>query len=56
MIWENLKHNKCPKCGEVLNVNNKICFNLIKCTDCDFMISTGKYLDIRTDLVTKALI
>jgi predicted nucleic acid-binding Zn ribbon protein len=55
MIWENLKHNKCPKCGENLNIKDYLYFAFIKCDYCDFIISAGKYLDIRTDMVTKAL-
>jgi ribosomal protein L37AE/L43A len=53
MKWKNLKDNKCPKCSENLNVKEKLDNEIIKCTQCDFMISEGKYLDIRTDMVTK---
>ena len=52
MKWQNLKDNKCPKCSEDLNVKDKLDSGFITCTGCEFKISEGKYLDIRTNLVT----
>ena len=53
MKWQNLMDNKCPKCSDKLNVKDKLNNEIITCTHCDFKISEGKYLDIRTDMVTK---
>ncbi len=43
MNWENLKKGMCPKpdCESLL-----IDRGMIRCEDCDFAISKGKYFDL----------
>ena len=46
MRWNNLKANKCPKCG--LSLEN--CYNteteMFKCDSCDFRIGVKKFKQI----------
>jgi hypothetical protein len=52
MEWENLKSEKCPKCGAYLNKGA-----MYQCSLCDFKISFGKAFQIvgkPTDLEKEA--
>ena len=40
MNWKNLKNNKCPKCGELLQSSLEKIFS---CPSCDFKISEKKF-------------
>ena len=46
MNWDNLRENRCPKCGRRLNP--KLVFGMFHCIDviCNFMITPKRFKDI----------
>lgn len=51
MNWQNLKSNKCPKCGEPLVHNTYIpSFNCKNVISCKFTIGENKFVQIVNDL------
>ena len=46
MNWDNLRDNKCPKCGRRLSP--QLVFGMFRCIDgaCNFMITPKKFTEI----------
>lgn len=44
--WRTLETDNCPKCYEDLEHNNEV----YRCTDCDFVMSIGRYKEIIEDM------
>jgi ssDNA-binding Zn-finger/Zn-ribbon topoisomerase 1 len=57
MRWNNLRENKCPKCGADLEWRDANYNKVFVCVDpkCDFYINDNKFEKIVMDMNNKAL-